>query len=95
MKTKTTKQMTLAELEARFSTEDACKSYLASRRWPDGVRCPRCGSDKVYELSRAWAALAMPMFHQRLSFLCPGGNNFRKYQLSLANLVQGNLPYAE
>lgn len=54
MKTKTTKQMTLAELEARFATEDACKAYLASRRWPDGVRCPRCGSDKVYELSRAW-----------------------------------------
>lgn len=54
MKTKATKQMTLAELEARFSTEDACKAYLASRRWPDGVRCPRCGSDKVYELSRTW-----------------------------------------
>jgi transposase-like protein len=54
MKTKTTKQITLAELEARFSTEDACKAYLVSRRWPDGVRCPRCGSDKVYELSRPW-----------------------------------------
>ena len=46
--------MTLAELEAKFPDEDSCKAYLASRRWPDGVRCPRCGSDKVYELSRAW-----------------------------------------
>jgi transposase-like protein len=55
MKTKATKQMTLAELEARFSTEDACKAYLANRRWPDGVRCPRCGNDKVYELhTRPW-----------------------------------------
>jgi transposase-like protein len=54
MKTKTTRQMTLAELEEKFSTEDACKAYLVSRRWPDGVRCPRCGSDKVYELGRAW-----------------------------------------
>lgn len=54
MKIPKTNQMTLSELEARFSTENACKSYLASRRWPNGVRCPRCGSDKVYELSRAW-----------------------------------------
>jgi len=54
MKIPKTNQMTLSELEARFSTEDACKSYLASRRWPDGVRCPRCGSDKVYKLSRVW-----------------------------------------
>ena len=49
-----TKQMTLTELEEKFSTEDACKAYLAARRWPEGVRCPRCGSDKVYELSRPW-----------------------------------------
>ncbi len=54
MKTKTVRTMTLAELEVKFPDEDSCKSYLASRRWPDGVRCPRCGSDKVYELSRAW-----------------------------------------
>ena len=54
MKTKTVRTMTLAELEAKFPDEDSCKAYLASRRWPDGVRCPRCGSDKVYELSRAW-----------------------------------------
>jgi transposase-like protein len=54
MKTKTTRQMTIDEFEAMFPDEDSCKSYLASRRWPDGVRCPRCGSNKVYELSRAW-----------------------------------------
>ena len=54
MKTKTTRQMTIAEFEALFPDEDACKAYLASRRWPDGVRCPRCGSDQVYELSRSF-----------------------------------------
>ena len=54
MKTKTTRQMTIDEFEAMFPDEDACKAYLFSRRWPKGVRCPRCGSDKVYELSRAW-----------------------------------------
>ncbi len=35
--------------------EDACKAYLKARRWPQGVRCPRCGNPAVYELqSRKW-----------------------------------------
>jgi transposase-like protein/ribosomal protein L37AE/L43A len=33
---------TLAEFEARFATEDACRAYLVQLRWPDGFRCPRC-----------------------------------------------------
>jgi IS1 family transposase len=49
-------QMTIAQFEAQFPHEDACKSYLTRNRWPDGViRCPRCGFDKVWELpSRAY-----------------------------------------
>jgi transposase-like protein/ribosomal protein L37AE/L43A len=34
---------TLAEFEAHFATEDACRAYLAQLRWPDGFRCPKCG----------------------------------------------------
>lgn len=34
---------TLAEFEARFATEAACRAYLVRLRWPDGFRCPRCG----------------------------------------------------
>jgi len=34
---------TLAELEARFSSEDACRGYLACLRWPSGFVCPVCG----------------------------------------------------
>jgi len=36
------------ELEAAFSTEAACREYLARLRWPDGFRCPRCGSGKSW-----------------------------------------------
>ena len=36
----------LAEFEARFSTEAACREYLVRLRWPDGFRCPRCGGRK-------------------------------------------------
>ena len=38
------RQMTVAQFEAMFPDEDACKAYLAARRWPDGVHCPRCGN---------------------------------------------------
>lgn len=34
---------TLAELEARFHDEAACRDYLVTLRWPDGFICPACG----------------------------------------------------
>jgi transposase-like protein len=47
--------ITLTQLMERFGTEDACRTYLRDSRWPDGVKCPRCGNDKVYELKkRPW-----------------------------------------
>jgi transposase-like protein len=30
-----------------FSNPDNCISYLAAKRWPNGVICPICGSEKV------------------------------------------------
>jgi transposase-like protein len=33
----------LVEFEERFGTEEACRSYLARVRWPEGFRCPACG----------------------------------------------------
>jgi len=33
---------TLAELEARFADESACRDYLVALRWPDGFVCPVC-----------------------------------------------------
>jgi transposase-like protein len=44
---KITKQMTVSQLKAAFPDEEACCAYLTGKRWPDGVRCPRCGHDKV------------------------------------------------
>jgi IS1 family transposase/transposase-like protein len=40
--------MTIAQFEAMFRDEDDCIRYLIARRWPEGVRCPRCGNDKVF-----------------------------------------------
>src|ERR1700693_4735949 len=48
---KFTRQMTVAEFDLLFPTDEACKAYLTARRWPDGVvKCPRCGHDKVWTL---------------------------------------------
>lgn len=44
--------VTLTYLMDHFSTEAACKAYLRDRRWPNGVRCPRCGNEKVYTLKQ-------------------------------------------
>jgi transposase-like protein len=48
-------KLSLDAFDRRFPDEDACKEYLVSLRWPDGVRCPRCGNEKVYKLSRPWS----------------------------------------
>jgi transposase-like protein len=48
-------QLTIPQFEAMFPDEDACRAYLVARRWPEGVRCPRCGNPGVYDLkSRKW-----------------------------------------
>lgn len=41
------KPKTLQEAIVYFSDADNCLSFLAERRWPNGVTCLRCGSDKV------------------------------------------------
>ena len=48
-------QMTFAEFDRLFPNEEACCTYLYTRRWPSGVRCARCGNDHVYESkARPW-----------------------------------------
>lgn len=49
--TKKVRPMTLAEFDAKFPDEDACKTYLAAIRWPTGPKCPRCFNTELYELN--------------------------------------------
>lgn len=42
----------LTELEERFSTEEACREYLARLRWPDGFVCPRCRGRSAWTSKR-------------------------------------------
>src|SRR6202789_2309171 len=38
---------TLQEAIIYFASPDRCREYLAIRRWPDGVTCPRCAGKSV------------------------------------------------
>ncbi len=42
----------LQEAILYFADPVNCREYLVARRWPDGVECPRCGSDNVLFLEK-------------------------------------------
>ena len=44
-------QLTSGQFDRMFPNEVACDNYLIARRWPEGVHCPRCGSERVYPLA--------------------------------------------
>jgi IS1 family transposase len=62
-------QMTIAQFDAMFPDEEACKAYLVARRWPDGVHCPRCGNAKVFPVK------TMPYKWQ--CYACAPGQGYR------------------
>ena len=39
--------MNLIKLVEQFSDEEACRAHLAELRWPGGVKCLRCDSEKI------------------------------------------------
>lgn len=36
--------LSMAEFLDRYGSEDKCEAALAASRWPDGFRCPACGT---------------------------------------------------
>src|SRR6476659_1909508 len=40
-------QLDLMKLIVRYDTDEKCRMALEKLRWPDGVRCIRCDSDKI------------------------------------------------
>src|SRR6202158_748087 len=59
-------QMTITQFEKAFPDEEACAAYLVARRWPNGVKCPRCGNAKVYALASG--------LHWQCTNCAPGGS---------------------
>ncbi|MGI8570566.1 MAG: IS1595 family transposase [Methylocella sp.] len=63
-------QLTAAQFEKLFPDEPACCAYLVARRWPDGVRCPRCGNPDLYDAS------SYKSFHWQCRACGPDGYRF-------------------
>jgi hypothetical protein len=42
--------MDLVQLAERFQSEEKCRQYLADLRWPNGLRCLKCGGSHVYKV---------------------------------------------
>ncbi len=42
--------MSIPEFYQQFPTEESCKQFIIEQRWSDGITCPHCGHDKVYEI---------------------------------------------
>ncbi len=63
-------QLTIGQFETMFPDEDACKTYLQARRWPHGIRCPRCGNPELYDAS------SYKPFHWQCRACAPDGYRF-------------------
>src|SRR5258708_33116574 len=79
--------MTARELDGMFPDDNACKAYLASRRWPDKVRCPRCGNPKVYRL-RGFTWQCQACNSKGYQFSVPVGTIFENTKISLKDWLR-------
>src|SRR5229473_6352850 len=72
----------LQEAIVYFSNPDNCIDYLAVRRWPNGVACPGCGSEKVSFNAnrRAWKCGS---HHPKREFSVNVGTIFEASPISL------------
>ena len=46
------KNMDLMKLMEECDTQDECRAILEELRWPDGVKCPHCQSDKISRIRK-------------------------------------------
>jgi transposase-like protein len=69
----------LVEARKEFATQEACEAYLAKMRWPQGVNCPRCGSQDVTYMAsrRQWQCEC------RYQFSVTAGTVFHKTHIDL------------
>lgn len=42
----------LVNLIEHFGNDKKCREYLEALRWEEGVKCPRCGSDKISHIEK-------------------------------------------
>ena len=68
---------TLQDAILYFSEFEHCKAFMVELRWPDGtVKCPRCGSDKIFWIAkeRVWK--------------CYGKHDHAKFSLKTGTIME-------
>ena len=62
-----------------FRDEETARQWIAERRWPDGPRCPHCGTDNVQEnikhptmTHRCRECIGKPMFMVKIGTVMEG-----------------------
>ncbi|HKB68413.1 MAG TPA: IS1595 family transposase [Pyrinomonadaceae bacterium] len=77
-----TEPKTLQQAILYFSNPDNCREYLIARRWPNGVTCPRCGSESVTEQPKynRWQCAS---HHERRQFTLKTGTIFEDSPIGL------------
>jgi transposase-like protein len=73
---------TLQEAIVYFSSPSNCRNYVIVRRWPDGVKCPRCGSARV-KFSEKHNRWQCGSHHTQRQFTIKTGTIFEDSPLSL------------
>jgi transposase-like protein len=73
---------TLLQAVNFFKNGQNCHDFMVSRRWPNGVTCPRCGSDSVYyvESRKGWECKTK---HPKRTFTLKTGTIFEDSALGL------------
>ncbi len=73
----------LQEAILYFSNPDNCVSYIAERRWPKGVICPICGSDRVSEFNAKRRTWKCSTHHAKREFSVKVGTIYEDSPISL------------
>jgi len=71
--------ISLQQIHKEYDTQDKCMALLVSLRWPDGVRCPRCGNDKVFKIK-----------HRPWSWVCKSGKESANEQTGEVHVCKKN-----
>ncbi len=77
------KPRTLQQAIVHFADADNCQQFMVSKRWPDGVICPTCGSKEVRFIStrRMWECKTQ---HPKKQFSVKIGTIFEDSPISLS-----------
>jgi transposase-like protein len=73
----------LQEAILYFADMDKCIDYLAARRWPKGVTCPICGSDRVSAFNPKRRTWACSIHHPKREFSVKVGTIFEDSAIGL------------